>query len=187
MKINKDFFLKIWRDPVWSKVISVGLLGVIAAIYAFIESIVKDSSFTNSAINVLTMQIKLWHVLVAVIIFVVFYSIRNLYWIKDLTNQEMDRQYVFLSECETELKGFMWIWTWSKVENSSNYKVTDLHPLCPICNGTLTIPDVLGDYECGKCDNEIETQYVPSKSVIKKQIINDLRNKYPDEALFIVS
>ena len=187
MKINKEFLLKIWRDPVLSKVISVGVLGVIGTIYALLESAMNNSSFTESVIDVLTIQIKLWHILVGIIVFVIFYSIRTLCRIKTTTNREGVLQYNFLDECETNLKGYIWRWTWSKIENTSKYKITDLHPLCPNCKGELTIPVVFSNYECGKCNYEVETQYVPSTSVVKKQIVSDLRNKYPNEALLLES
>lgn len=95
MKINKEFLLKIWRDPVWSKVISVGVLGVIGTIYALLESAMNNSSFTESVIDVLTIQIKLWHILVGIIVFVIFYSIRTLCRIKTTTNREGVLQYIF--------------------------------------------------------------------------------------------
>ena len=34
IKKIKDFFLRVWRDPVWSKVISVGILGLIGLFWA---------------------------------------------------------------------------------------------------------------------------------------------------------
>lgn len=185
MRINKEFLLKIWRDSVWSKVISAGIIFLFGIIYAFVESLVINGSFTKSIMSILTMQIKLWHILLVIVLLLIFYLMRALYRAKDSVKQVENQRYNFLNECETNLRGYTWGWTWGEVEDSSKYEIIDLHPLCPNCKGVLTIPVIFSNYECGKCGYEVETQNVPSTSVVKKQIVSDLRNKYPDEALFI--
>ena len=63
-------FKKIWSDPVWSKVISVGIIGVISLIYAFIKS--KSDNITISEVyeGMLQLKIKVIYVLAALLLFI---------------------------------------------------------------------------------------------------------------------
>jgi len=45
-------FLKIWRDPVWSKLISAGIIALIGAIYVYVKSLIDQQAFLESLSSV---------------------------------------------------------------------------------------------------------------------------------------
>lgn len=57
----------IWKDPVWSKVISIGIIFVITLAYNKIESYTQNISFEEAFIKFWNYPIKLW-ILILVII-----------------------------------------------------------------------------------------------------------------------
>lgn len=66
---------KIWRDPVWSKVISVLIIAVSTVAYNFIVSEYKNVDFKTSFFNFWTLDIKLWVIAVSSIGLIIFYSV----------------------------------------------------------------------------------------------------------------
>jgi hypothetical protein len=66
-----------WKDPVWSKVIATGIIFVLGAIYAIIQSIVSKISFIDtlkSIYGILKKEItlSLWILLLIVTVFLIF-------------------------------------------------------------------------------------------------------------------
>lgn len=59
----KDIFFKIWKDPVWSKVISVGIIGLIAFLWSQISE--KTFGYFIDKLN-MNVPVKLWFLLVLV-------------------------------------------------------------------------------------------------------------------------
>lgn len=53
-------FWKFWKDPVWSKVISAGIIGLIIFVYKLLESIVKKESFKQNLKNFWEQKYELW-------------------------------------------------------------------------------------------------------------------------------
>ena len=56
----KDKFLKIWKDPVWSKVISAGIIALLIFIYNYLESLAKNESFKQTIKTFWEKEFKLW-------------------------------------------------------------------------------------------------------------------------------
>lgn len=69
----KELFFKIWKDPVWSKVISVGILASLALAWKFTSS--EKLNDYLSRVNTLV-EIRLW-VLVVFVVLVIFYLLRS--------------------------------------------------------------------------------------------------------------
>lgn len=67
--IIRNKALKFWKDPVWSKVISAGLLAVIPLLYAFIKSITSQISFTQALITIYNLKIRLVHFIGALLLY----------------------------------------------------------------------------------------------------------------------
>lgn len=63
-----DKIRKIWKDPVWSKVIATTIISLVAVIYSYILSKIKNESFESSLIALLTYKIQLWFILFIAII-----------------------------------------------------------------------------------------------------------------------
>jgi hypothetical protein len=68
---------KIWNDPVWSKVISQGIIWLIIVIVPIIWSIIKvnrdEIDFKTAFVSILTFKIDLWIILLVTLILVLVY------------------------------------------------------------------------------------------------------------------
>ena len=62
-------FEKIWKDSVWSKVISVIIVAILGLIYAKITSIYDNETFKNSILKVLHFKIELLYIFIVVVTF----------------------------------------------------------------------------------------------------------------------
>ena len=94
--MNRQALLRIWRDPVWSKIISVVLLGLITILYNLIISIFSKTNFKFEFYRFWTIKIELW--LVAVIglltitsFWTISYSLKKRPYKYDSTTLELDR------------------------------------------------------------------------------------------------
>lgn len=81
-------FEKIWKDPVWSKVISVIIIGIAGLIYAKINSIYENETFKDSILNLLSHKIELKYLLIFIIIFLILqFSFKKIF----VANKNIDR------------------------------------------------------------------------------------------------
>lgn len=60
--MSNNLFLKIWKDPVWSKVISVSIIALITLVYNLLASYLNKTDLTTQLIKFWTFKIYLWHV-----------------------------------------------------------------------------------------------------------------------------
>jgi hypothetical protein len=75
---------KIWTDPVWSKVISVGIIGVISLIYALIKSHTDDITVRQVYEGLLLLKVKVIYVIGVIVLF---------YVVKRLTRKKSESYY----------------------------------------------------------------------------------------------
>jgi hypothetical protein len=68
----KKFIDKYWKDSVWSKVIAVGILGLISIIYNLVKSYFKNTDFFTEFNKFWNLKISLW---LLFLIALLFYSI----------------------------------------------------------------------------------------------------------------
>jgi hypothetical protein len=77
----KGFFERSWADPVWSKVISVGIITFITLIYTFFKTILADISFADAFINILNFEIKVYVYLIiftcSILLYYIIFRIRK--------------------------------------------------------------------------------------------------------------
>jgi|SRR5690606_5688589 len=64
-------FLKIWRDPVWSKVISVGIIAILGAVFVYVKSLIDQQAFLVSLSVIAKTKIDLWIVFLILVVGVV--------------------------------------------------------------------------------------------------------------------
>ena len=62
---------KIWKDPVWSKVIAVGIIGLISIIYAKVKSASDEITFIDALRGMLDIKISLVYLFGAILIFLI--------------------------------------------------------------------------------------------------------------------
>ena len=67
----------IWKDPVWSKVISVGILGLITVIYAKIESIIGKITYKDAFLKAIQLKIPIFYILIFIIIYWIFLWLKS--------------------------------------------------------------------------------------------------------------
>lgn len=65
---------KIWKDPVWSKVISVAIISALTLIYNLILSQKEDSSFKAIFLELWTHKVELW-IIALLILLIVFVNL----------------------------------------------------------------------------------------------------------------
>ena len=98
---------KIWKDPVWSKVIAAIIFAVISLIYAKIKSVVLDISFKVALKQLLDIKISVVYVICLIIAYLILYQLfkknRGYYSKK----QEQLRQYNKSLDTEAGLQ-FRW-------------------------------------------------------------------------------
>jgi hypothetical protein len=64
----KKIIRKYWKDSVWSKIIAVGILGLISIIYNLIKSYFKSTDFLTEFNKFWNIKISLWFIMLAVFI-----------------------------------------------------------------------------------------------------------------------
>jgi len=69
--IIKEKFSMIWKDSVWSKIISVVVIGIFTLVKSYLDGI----TLLDSLIAILTFNIKLYYILIFIFIIVVIRSI----------------------------------------------------------------------------------------------------------------
>lgn len=75
----KEKFLKFWKDPVWSKVISAGLIAILIFIYNYCESLIKKESFKQTLKTFLDKEFKIWQFAIITFLFVLIIFIYKKY------------------------------------------------------------------------------------------------------------
>jgi hypothetical protein len=58
--MTSTFFNRVWRDPVWSKVIAVGIIAVISFVYNLLASHFNSTNLRTEIIRFWTSRIYLW-------------------------------------------------------------------------------------------------------------------------------
>lgn len=62
---------KLWKDPVWSKVIAVGILGIISLIYAKIISTTEEITFSQAYQRIFDIKIRLIYIIGIILLLII--------------------------------------------------------------------------------------------------------------------
>ncbi|MDP4209180.1 MAG: hypothetical protein Q8928_10240 [Bacteroidota bacterium] len=65
----KNFILKIWKDPVLSKVIAVGIVAIISLLYVKVISVIDKITFNTALNELLDLKIRVIYVLIVILIY----------------------------------------------------------------------------------------------------------------------
>ena len=136
----KSFALKVWKDPVWSKVISAGLIFLFIPFFTWVSGIwpdVKSVLLSVFSLIVYDVAIPVW---VLFLIIPLLVSIIPL--IQSITPE---REPTFINYKADQILGINWSWNWSKPNFiNDKYSIRDLLPRCPNCKSSLKLNDYSG-------------------------------------------
>lgn len=93
MKSGENFLNKVksaWSDPVWSKVISAGIIGIVSLVFNILTSIVYKTNFYSEFIQFWTFKIDLW-IMVIIILCVAFFLLKRSNFKYDSDTLKLDR------------------------------------------------------------------------------------------------
>lgn len=142
---DNNMLLKIWKDPVWSKVISVGILAILAPLatwfFGYWPLLIRGVGYIfNFAIS--TILIPIW---LLVLVVPLIASVLPLY--QKFSKEKEPRFTHYKKDNFFEID---WFWDWAKPNfNNANYSVKNLTPRCPNCNSILDRNDYSGKlFEC---------------------------------------
>jgi len=132
--------LKLWKDPVWSKVIASGLLLFFSLLGTWIFDL------WPSIYTVLIQIFSLITYKVLVPTWLIAFSIPFLIFLIPLAQIIIpDKEPRFLKYTNDQILGINWSWEWSAPNfYSDKYSIKNLHPRCPKCRSSLEINDYSG-------------------------------------------
>ncbi|WP_312766333.1 hypothetical protein [Epilithonimonas sp.] len=75
----KEKLKKIWKDPVWSKIIAALILSILTLIYNYLQSVIKKESFYKTLSNFWNSKFELWQITLVffIIILLIYISIKK--------------------------------------------------------------------------------------------------------------
>lgn len=151
---------KIWKDPVWSKVISVIFVALGGVILAKIKSAYDSQTFKEAINDILNYQIKIIYVAFTIISFWIFKWIYSILFSKRLsnTNKLLEKNKNILRKVNTIIdkpQGIMMKWN---VHFSSMDKpfVSDVNCFCTL-HGELPIKFLWNQCPVENCKNAKKT------------------------------
>lgn len=136
----KALILKFWRDPVWSKVISSGLLLFFGLMGTWVFDLWPVIyKFMVQVWNLITYKIHIPVWLLAL-------SVPFLIFLVPLIRSVIpDREPSFIKYKSDNILGINWSWEWASPNfYSEKYSIKNLHPRCPNCSSSLEINDYSG-------------------------------------------
>lgn len=71
----KSFIKQLWTDPVWSKVISAGIIIFIGFVYSLFQTLLKDISLLQVLKDTLNFKIELWKIFLTIFGVLISYAV----------------------------------------------------------------------------------------------------------------
>lgn len=153
-----DLIKKVWKDPVWSKVISAGILALFVWLGYQFDFIRNDKTIFFEFFQQ-EVKIQVWIVFLILIINIVllFLSVRYI-----LTLYKVDEDDLFHSYCYDKILGLTWRWDYSTID-----QIINLHSFCPNCDFQLIKKMDKGflyySDHCSGCGFELTSDIVNSR------------------------
>ncbi len=135
-----EFLTKLWKDPVWSKVIATGIIALIAVIATYILDLWPDiQSIIKILWDLITSSTKTPNWLLALM------AAPCILFASDLISKfkyKESESLSFTDYTEDEFDGLLWLW------NYNDEKIVHLHSICPKCSYQI-IPKSKPNYQRG--------------------------------------
>lgn len=158
---------KIWNDPVWSKVISVGIIGLISFVYLTIKSKVDGISLQESLQNLIELKVRLLYVVVVVLIYIIGKSVLARKKGFFTRKQERLRRYDRNEDIQRRI-----LYRWTVWFDDDRPFISDLEVFCTRHDGA-PIRFVNGHCPVNDCDNNhINMDYHLTKNHIESILID---------------
>lgn len=167
-------FEKIWKDPVWSKVISVIIIGIAGLIYAKVRSIYENETFKDSVLNLLSFKVELKYLLLFVIIFWILKWIikRVFYPTKKIDINNIKREKLrSVNKIIDRKEGIMIKWN-VHFNSSGKPFVSDLNCFC-ILHGDLPIKFMWNKCPNGNCKNSKEFNEYAFENIAESIVLDE--------------
>jgi hypothetical protein len=121
----KESIQKIWKDPVWSKVISVGIIALITFIYTLVSSVFNNISIGQSLKNIFDIKIRLIYI---VSIWILYYLGVKVIAVRDKYDETKRKTLQEFNRMEDNVLGMLFMW---KVHfNGDTPFISDLTAFC---------------------------------------------------------
>lgn len=142
-----------------SSVVNSLIATAVWTVGSFLLNMKKGDGVFEAFVNTMTLEIRLWHVIVFVGVVYVISVIRGLYKKDAVVPQEVPvtkEEPKYLEYTEDTFQGLKWIWNWKKNEND-NYNLIDLTPICPLDNVFMSKNNMYAEYPytCPICEQSI--------------------------------
>jgi len=92
---------KIWKDPVWSKVIASSIIGTALLVHAAIQEKTKAISFTDTFSRILNFEAKISSILICLAIFYI-----SKWTLNTLTKEDTNKKLSIYSKTQQQLQKF---------------------------------------------------------------------------------
>lgn len=164
---------KIWKDPVWSKVIAVGIIGLISLGYAKFLSAIDNVTFKEALDKILEIKISIVYVLAILIIYwilawlfkQIFKKEKSIYNAK----QQKLREFNKTTDTETGI-----LFKWGVFFNHETPFISDLTAYCTK-HGETPIRFIGIHCSIQGCEN---SRKIIDKYVVKNLIESELIDKW---------
>jgi len=172
----KEWFQRIWKDPVWSKVIATAIIAVIGAVISLMKSWSNDSKSVEESFKaVFSYQVNLW--LVVAVIMAVLIIVGAIKKTRE-SKQQIPKPPFVNDFTRWMYQNQIWKWRWEWSPTYNFYYVTDLNIECPNCHEGILDLEFM-NYRCPKCNASYEFALINGNPEgVKKQILEDARTRY---------
>lgn len=137
----RNLIKKSWNDPVGSKVISAGIIGLFTIIGSTMYYNINLVMIWDIICNFLREE---WYYIPVILILTGIILTRKKWW--KLKNNEPD----WFNYKTDEFFGVKWVWDWNK----NSHHIVNIVALCPVC-----------DYELDSCDR-FPAEGLPGREVV---------------------
>lgn len=172
----KDCFQKIWKDPVWSKVISAAIIAALGGLWSLGQAWMSDTETVEESFkNVFSYKVNVWLAIAVVMTVLIIVGAIN----KIRVNKSRIPIPPFVNDfTRWRYQNQIWKWRWEWSPTNKFYYVTDLNIECPNCHdGVLDLEYM--NYRCPKCNTSYEYAWIRGNPEgVKKQILEDARTRY---------
>jgi hypothetical protein len=174
--------LKIWKDPVWSKVIATGIITVIASLYLYWQYgwlIIKNEA--QNAYNFILSSTATPNWLLAImaipaLLFIFAFAIL----LKNILTNSKPLKNSYKNYVSDDFFGLKWIWSYY-----GDGSISNLHSLCPHCDYQVLAKNISSYYavpklafECDECNYSagvFKGDYSELEQKVKLKIQKNLR------------